>query len=410
MNPRLIKVRQQFPDDALTDVGGAVRQRLGASGLRVRRGARIAVAVGSRGIRHLPEMVAETIAWLRGQGAEPFVIPAMGSHGGATAAGQEQVLRGLGVTAETAGAPIRSSMEVLPIESESCPVRLFMDRLAWTSDGIVLINRIKPHTSFHGRYESGLVKMIVLGVGKHQGALEIHRYGVRGLREYLPRAGEALLATGKFLFGVAVIENAYDETLAIEVVPAADILRTEPGLLETARAHMPSLPVEDIDVLLIDEMGKNISGTGMDPNIIGRLRIAGQPEPASPRISSIVVADLAGTSRGSIYGVGLADVITRRLLDKADLEATYENARTSTFLERAKIPYTAATCRDALDVALRACGPLAHGSERIVRIKNTLELQDVYLAPGLLADAQRVKRAMTDPTETFSPDGDLRPF
>jgi hypothetical protein len=409
-NPPLIQVRQEFPSSKLDDVPAAVRSSLDTCGARPARGARIAVAVGSRGIRNLAAAVAETIVWLRAQGAEPFIFPAMGSHGGATADGQERVLRGLGITAETVGAPIQSSMEVVEITPGAGPVRLFMDRMAWESDGIVLINRVKPHTSFHGSVESGLLKMAVIGVGKHDAALEIHRFGVRGLCEFLAPAWEGLQATGKFLLGIAMLENAYDETMRVQAVPARDIARIEPELLEIARANMPSLPVEEIDVLIVDEMGKDISGTGMDPNIIGRLRIAGQPEPASPRITSLIVTDVTEASKGSIYGVGLADVITRRLLSKADLDATYQNARTSTFLERAKIPYTAATPRDALEVALRACGSLPEGWERIVRIRNTLEIRDVYLSPGLLADARNPVVVMSPAKEMFLPNGELCPF
>lgn len=350
--PRMFRVRQRFAAHKLDNVARALRAEL--LPFPIPAGSRIAVAVGSRGIANLPTIVNEVVAWVREHDAEPFIVPAMGSHGGATAEGQQKILEDFGLTG------IVSSMETVQLGPDA-----FIDREAFQSDGIILINRVKPHTSFHGRYESGLMKMLALGLSKQTGAAAIHRQGVAGLRARIPIVARQILATGKILFGVAIVENGYDETMIVRALPASRIPDEEPALLEAARANMPTLPVEDIDLLIVDEIGKEISGTGMDTNVIGRLRIAGEPEPASPRIKKIFVRDLRGDSA---YGIGLADVTTRRLVEKADWKATEINAQTSGFFGRAKLPEVVERDEDALI------------GERIVRIKNTLHLETLIVS------------------------------
>jgi hypothetical protein len=274
-------------------------------------------------------------------------------------------------------------METVELARGNLPNRVYMDRLACEADGILLVNRIKPHTDFQGRYESGLAKMAVVGLGKHAQALEMHRFGVLGLRDLIPRTASVVLAGGKVLAGVAVVENAHDEVAAIEVLAAAGIMEREPALLERARQWMPSLLVDDIDVLVVDRLGKDVSGTGMDPSIIGRMRIRGEPEPLRPRIRAILVDDLTEVSHGNALGVGLADVITEQLRGKIDFAPMYENAVTSTFLERAKVPVVVATAREGLAIALSSCGALEPGRERIVRIQDTLHLSDVLVSAAL---------------------------
>ncbi len=383
---KLTKIRQVFPGSSVPDVSAAVRGGTGWASLRVRPGARIAVAVGSRGIANLSEIVRTTVSILRERGASPFIIPAMGSHGGATAAGQRELLASFGVTEESCGCPVASSMEVVSLPRGPSPVDLFMDRHAFEADGVVLINRIKPHTDFHGRFESGLVKMAVIGLGKERQALAIHRHGVRGLREFVPQAAEAVFASGKIILGLALVENARDETLRIEAIPATEILSREPELLELARRNMPRLPLTALDILIVDRLGKNISGTGMDTNVIGRIRIPGEPEPAHPRIGSIIVTDLTNASHGNATGLGLADVITRRLFQKIDFPVTYTNIYTSSFLERGKVPVVAETDASALDFALRACGAEAEEAPRIIRIRDTLHLGEMHVSPAVLAE------------------------
>ena len=262
----------------------------------------------------------------------------------------------------------------------------FMDQTsACDAAGIIVINRIKPHTSFHGRYESGLMKMIAIGLGKHAGAAAIHRHGVRGLRERMPEVARLILSKANILLGLALVENAYDKTMITRAIPASQIPEAEPALLEVAKSNMPRLPVEDIDLLIVDEIGKEISGTGMDTNVIGRLRIAGEAEPNAPRIKKIFVRDLRG---GSAYGIGLADVTTRRLIARADWEATRINVETSGFTLRGQLPHVVETDDEAVEWALRSCGVVADRA-RIVHIPNdTLHLETLSVSASILPELQ----------------------
>jgi hypothetical protein len=336
----------------------------------------------------------------------------MGSHGGGTAVGQAEVLASYGVTPEAMGCPVRSSMETVELTGADSPARVFMDHFAYESDGVILINRVKLHTDFHGRHESGLVKLSVIGLGKHRQALEIHSHGVYGLRNLIPPTAARIFDSGKVLFGLALVENAYDETMKIQALEAGEIMEKEPALLALSRANMPSLPVDDVDLLLIDEMGKDISGAGIDPNIIGRNMIRGEPEPERPRIKAIVVTDLTPASHGNAVGIGLADVVTKQLVDKIDLDATYENTVTSTFLERGKIPVTAPDAREAYAWARRSCGVIPEEDVRVIRIRNTLELSEVYVSDAVLADLSDREDvvALQDPTPVFDDTGAMTPF
>ncbi len=382
--PTLQRLRVTFPAEQVDDVARTVRDQI--NGLsHVPDGARIAIAVGSRGIANLSTIVRATVDTLKAQGATVFIVPAMGSHGGATAAGQRDVLAGYGVTEEAMGCPILATMDVVELPARGLEHPLFLDRHAAEADGIVLINRIKPHTDFHGRYESGLVKMAIIGLGKEAAALALHRFGVRGLRDLIPLAAAQLLATGRVLFGLAIVENAYEATTLIEAIPGNRILDREPILLAVAYRQQPSLPLEDIDVLIVDRLGKNISGTGMDTNIIGRLRIAGETEPDSPRIKMILVTDLTDESHGNAVGTGLADIITTRLAAKIDHRITYINVATSGFLERGKVPLAAPTDAAGLELALRASGCLDPARARVIRIRDTLHLGEILASPAAVA-------------------------
>ena len=409
---QLVKVRQRFKADRLEDVEAALRQALRRLGPVIRPKARIAVAVGSRGIADITAIVKTAVEYVREHAGEPFIVPAMGSHGGATAIGQARVLENLGVTEDAVGAPVRSSMEVVQLPCRDGAIRLFMDRYACESDGVIVINRVKPHTDYRARYESGLAKMCVIGLGKHKQALEVHRFGIRGLKELVPAAAERILATGKILAGIAVVENARHETMLVRALKAGDIMTEEPGLLDTAKANMPRLPVEKIDVLIVDRIGKDISGVGLDPDIIGRMRIRGQAEPVRPDITSIVVCDLTEESHGNALGTGLADVTTRKLFDKIDFCATYENVYTSTFLERAKIPAVAINDEEAFDCALRSCGPIPGGEQKIIRIQDTLRLDEICVSRAVLNEISGRDdiEAVSDPVDVFDTNGELVPF
>ncbi len=349
-------------------------------------GARIAVAVGSRGIANLSLIVRTVVRELKRMGARPFIMPAMGSHGGATAEGQAAILREYGIDEDAMAAPIVSSMETVELPPTEGGTRVFMSKDAFLSDGVFLVNRIKVHTDFHGEYESGLVKMSVIGLGKHAQALEIHGAGVRGLRELIVPVARTVIGSGKILCGLGIVENAYDETAVLRIIPAKDMLAEEKNLLVLSRARMPRIPTDPLDVLIVDEMGKDISGVGMDPNIIGRIRVRGQDEPAGPRISSIVVCDLTAGSQGNALGIGLADLTTRALSEKINYPATMENAVTSTFLDRAKIPLVAENPRRAVEIALRAASIPEKTPARIMRIKNTLKIHELYVSQALLGE------------------------
>jgi len=386
--PEFMRVRRRFTAERIEDVGAAARHELAQSGIRLKPGSRIAVAVGSRGIANLLDLVREVTTWVAAQGATPFLVPAMGSHGGATAEGQKAILEHLGLTREATGTETHSSMDVVELPRGDLSIPVYLDAQAAAADGTILINRIKPHTSFHGRYESGLMKMLAIGLGKHAQALAIHQLGVEGLRDIMPRVGRQVLRHGNILLGLAVVENPYDQTLLVKTVPAQRIPDEEPPLLEIARANMPALPVTQLDLLIVDEIGKNISGLGMDTNVIGRLKIPGQPEPETPRIKIIVARDLAAESCGNAIGIGLADITTRRLSDKIDFRATYENALTSTFLERAKVPMVAEADRQAVEFAFRSLA-LAHpAAARIIRIRNTLRLDELIISRPVLQELE----------------------
>lgn len=382
--PRLIKVRQFFNREHIEDIENKVREEILKSGIKIKPGSEIAVAVGSRGIRNIHRIVKTTVDVVKGLGGRPFIVPAMGSHGGATAEGQKEILESYGITEDYVGAPIKSSMDVVELPSDGLKNKVYMDRLAYSADGTIIINRIKPHTDFHGEIESGLLKMCVIGLGKHKQAIEIHRFGTYGLRYLIPPTARRIIEHGNIILGIGIVENAYDETMIISAVRPEDFEREDKRLLQIARENMPSLPVDTLDVLIVDEMGKDISGAGMDTNIIGRIYIDGEEEPERPKITRIVVTDLTEKTHGNAIGVGLADLITRRLFDKIDFKATYQNAVTSTFLHRGKIPIIAENPEMAIKWALMTCGPIEISHARIVRIKNTLNLNEIYVSKSVL--------------------------
>src|SRR3712207_1290364 len=311
----------------------------------------------------------------------------MGSHGGATAEGQVEILKSLGVTEESVGAPIRSSMEVVELGETESGVPVYMDRIAHQADGVVIVGRIKQHTDFRSEVESGLLKMSSIGLGKHAEALALHSHGVKGIRDYMVEAGKKVLSSGKVLFGVGIVENAYEETAIIEVIPPESVVEREAQLLKESARLMPKLPVSDIDVLFVDELGKNFSGTGMDTNVIGRFRIPGVEEPESPNVKYLIVSDVSEAAHGNTLGVGLADLTTRRLLEKINYEAMNANVLTSTFLERAKIPKILESDREALEAAMRCSWGVEPEDTRFVRIPNTLRLRYLYRSENLREEA-----------------------
>ncbi len=386
--PRMIRVRQLFDSTSVSDIAAEIHNQLASFNATqpLRPGMRIALAVGSRGMNRLPELVSALVCELRRYGAEPFIVPAMGSHGGATAEGQLYVLEALGVTETSAGCPIISSMEVVEIDRLENGLPVLMDKAALQADGIVIINRIKPHTSFSGPIESGLVKMLSIGLGKQKGADSCHAMGFGSMAENIVTMAEIKIAKTPILFGVATIENAYDKICKIALLPAARIVEEEPALLAEARQAMPRILFNLLDVLVVDRMGKNYSGTGTDPNITGR---AATPlVRAEQKINKMAILDLSEPSHGNATGVGLADICTRRLVDKINFDATYANHITSTELSHGKIPLTMNNDRLAIQLAVKTCNVLDPAQLRLVRIPNTLELGTIMISEGLLAEAQ----------------------
>ncbi len=387
--PKVVKVRQDFPRPRVEDVGEALRKQCEREGIRsrIQPGMRVAITAGSRGISGIDNILRSLVQILKDAGATPFIMPAMGSHGGATAEGQVEILSSLGVTEESVGAPIRSSMEVVELGETQSGVPVFMDRIASEADGVVIVGRIKQHTDFRSGVESGLLKMSAIGLGKHAQALALHAHGVQGIRDYMVEAGKMVFGSGKVLFGVGIVENAYEETAMIEALPPERVAEREAELLKESAKLMPKLPVSDIDVLFVDELGKNFSGTGMDTNVIGRFRIPGVEEPESPKVKYLIVSDVSEAAHGNALGVGLADLTTRRLFEKINYEAMNQNVLTSTFLERAKIPMVLENDREALEAAIRCNWGVEPEDTRFVRIPNTLHIRYAYLSENLLDEA-----------------------
>lgn len=407
-NHQFTKIRQQFDRQVIADIEKTVSEQL-ADKLTFAPGASIAIASGSRGIANIARITRAIVNVVRARGGQPFIFPAMGSHGGATSEGQREILASYDITEATMGCPVRSSMEVIPLDSTGLELPLFMDRHAYESDGVILINRIKPHTAFHGEFESGLVKMCVIGLGKERLANELHRFGVYGLETVMPQAGKRILASGKVILGVGIVENAYDETAMIEALTPAEIIIREPQLLNLAKGMLPSFPLNEIDVLVVDRLGKDISGAGMDPNIIGRMRIEGVPDPEFPKIKSIVVTDITEASHGNACGIGLADVTTRRLLDKVDWNVTYTNGVTSGFYSHFALPVVAPDDATALAWGIRA-SHFPHKPKKIVRIKDTLHLSEMYLSDAALKEAQDRVEIISQPMSLFEEQGALIAF
>lgn len=382
--PKMAKVRQYFDDDKIDDVPGTLAEELEKEGVSesIRPGMEVAVAVGSRGTDKLVEVTKTTVDFLKKYGAKPFIVPSMGSHGGATAEGQKAVLEHLGVTEESVGAEIRSSMEVIQIGQLDNGLPVYIDKLASKADGIVVINRVKPHTAFRGKVESGIMKMISIGLGKQKGAEACHQMGFKYMAENIPKMARIALEKMPFLFAVATVENAFDKVAEIAVMKPEDIEEREIELQALAKKLLPKLHFDKIDVLIIDEIGKNISGDGMDPNITGRY-----PTPyayGGPEVTKMVVLDLRPESEGNANGVGTADFTTERLVSKMDRHATYANGLTSTVVGPTHISTTLENDRQAYQAAIKTCNILDFTKVKLVRIKNTLELGEIEVSEPLL--------------------------
>lgn len=384
--PRMIPVRQNVEAPRLDDVAAATRQALEPLRSRVTAGMSVAITAGSRGIHDKPAVVRAAGEWLRSVGAEPFAVPAMGSHGGATAEGQVQMLAELGMTEQTLGMPIQATMETVEVDRLPNGPVVYLDANAAKADAILAVNRVKAHTDFQGEIESGLAKIVAIGLGKQRGAEGIHLYGPANLGVWIPQVARRIIETGKVLGGLAIIENAYDRAAKVELVGAQDIGGpVEAQLLLEAKRLMARLPFDTIDVAVIDEMGKNISGAGMDTNVIGRMMIRGSAEFDRPRITNIAVLDITDPSHGNAIGLGLADFIPFRVLEKLDLRSSYINAMTSGLggPQRGQVPMAMATDRSAVAAAILTCGRADLDQVALVRLRNTLDLENLLVSESL---------------------------
>ncbi|MEY8000211.1 DUF2088 domain-containing protein [Clostridium sp. Mt-5] len=371
------------------------------------KGKKVGVLAGSRGIRDIQLIIKHVIINLKAHGADVVVLPAMGSHGGATAEGQRSILDHYGINEKELGVPIVSNMEVATIDHiGKQPV--YVDKKVLELDYIVPVNRVKAHTDFHGEHESGVVKMLVIGIGKQAQAEAVHQHGASGLKNLIPKVAKKVLEHIPLLAAVAIVENKKDMTAAVEVLNAGNIFERDAELLKYSKKLLAKLPLNNLDVLVIKEMGKNISGVGMDPNVIGRMRINGIPDDKGTA-SRIVILDLTDESEGNALGMGIADVTTRRLYDKVDIQKTYMNTITSGFLERCFIPVVAPTDKEAIRIGLQTCGrAVDQETARIMLIDSTLELSQVYVSSALLPEVPpEYKISGTDITKVFDEEGNL---
>ena len=409
--PRVVKVVQTFDRPSIADVESELRKRIESrmSGIRITPGMSVAITVGSRGITQLP-LIAKTVAdAVKSAGGIPFIVPAMGSHGGATAEGQKSMLIGMGITEEYVGAPIRATMETVVIGTSDNGLPVHIDRFAKEADGIIVINRIKPHVAFRGPFESGLMKMITIGLGKQSGADICHELGFGRMAVNIPAIARVTIAKSNILFAVGILENAYHEVCRLDVLHKDEIENVEPVLQEEAKRLAPRLFFDQLDALIIDEIGKDISGTGFDTNMVGRYHTPFAS--GGPQITRISVLDITDRSHGNGNGLGIVDYTTRRAFDKFDFEMSYPNALTSTVPMSVKIPMVLKNDRQAIQAAIKTCNILDKNDVRLVRIKNTIAVKEIEVSENLLPEvlASSAMQQNSEPFDwAFDADGNLK--
>jgi hypothetical protein len=415
--PHMIRVRQTFGDTTLGSIADEITAQLANLKLEasVKQGQTVAVACSSRGIANYGIIVRAVISFLKQKKLDPFIIPAMGSHGAATASGQQRVLEHLGIVEEAVGASIRSSLEIVKIGETGDHIPVYLDKLASEADHIVLINRIKKHTEFEHEFESGLLKMMAIGLGKQEGAATYHEAMLSyGYPRVILTVARKVMQHTNLLFGLGTVENGYGQTARIGVCPKDNIEEMEKELFKSAKAFAPSLPFGAADIIIIDEMGKDISGTGFDTKVVGRI---GLPlvadEPESPKIKRIVVCDLTDGSEGNAVGVGIADIITQRLLDKIDMDALNINTITGVCPEMGKIPLTLRNDYEAIEVAIKCVGLIPSEKLKIMRIKNTSLLSEVDVSEAYeeeLSTRNDLEIVVEKRAMKFDAAGNLEPF
>lgn len=389
--PRMYRVRQQFDEACLTDVAGAVGAELAKPEIRasIRPGMRVALGVGSRGIQNLSVIVRTAVASLQALGAQPFIVSAMGSHGGGTEAGQREVLAGYGITQERLGVPVVTTVDTVYLGDCANGRPVWFDRAAYEADLIVPINRVKLHTDFVGPIQSGLCKMLVIGLGNHKGCSAVHEESPQVFAAAIEETARIILNKAPVGFGIAILENAYDKTYAVEAVPAAQLVQREKELIKIAKGNMPYIMLDEADVIVCGAIGKDISGAGFDPNILGRSSMLKQFVLHIPRYQRLVLCDVTPASHGNGIGVGLFDVITKKVADQLDLESMYANAIACNCLGDASVPCTVEDEETAIRVALKCCRGIDRDHPRIIRIQDTLHLGEIAVSEALLDEVAR---------------------
>ncbi len=392
--PKVYRVRQTFDRTRVQDIPGTVKEELKKLALdkKVKPGQRVALTAGSRGVANIAVILKAAVEYLKSIGAKPFIFPAMGSHGGATAEGQTDLLAHYNVTEAFTGAPVLSSMEVVEISKTEDGVPVYIDKNASQADWIIVTNRIKPHTKFKAPIESGLMKMMAIGMGKQKGAEYYHKAAIHfTFPKIIVDAGREVIKKAPILCGLGMVENGYDETAKIVAIPPPEIEAREKELLALAKQMMPRLPFNEIDLLIVDEMGKDISGTGIDPNVTGRNRDLLGVFPHPVNVKRLFVRDLTENSNGNATGLGLADLTTQRLVDKINYQATYMNCITGISVEKAAVPMHFPTDEEAIRIALGSIGLTPPEKSRIVRIKNTLHVDEVEASEAYLEEMKKRK-------------------
>jgi hypothetical protein len=415
--PRMMCIRQHFDAPMLQDVPGAIRQELAKLPLstRIRPGDSVALTVGSRGIANMALIIKILVEELKVQGAKPFIVPAMGSHGGGTAEGQRAIVEAYGVTEDFTGAPINATMEVVQVGSIEDGIPVFFDKYAHEADHVAIVARIKPHTDFSGEIESGLHKMMLIGLGKHRGASLYHQAFAHYSFDHIVRSvGQTVIENCNILLGLAIVENQFDETALIKAVAPEEFLEREKELLILAKKLIPRLPFQQVDLLIVDQIGKDVSGTGMDTNVIGRKDyLYPCSKEVFPKVTRIYVRDLTRKTHGNATGIGIADYTHTRLVNKTDFDSTYINCLTGDNPKAAAIPVHYNTDSKVLDVALKTVGYVQPENARVIRIRNTLDIKEIMVSEAYQAEMKgRDDLEIIEPVQemSFGEDGNLLPF
>lgn len=382
-NLKLIKMHQKFDSEKLNNIPEVISKEFERIQLdrKIKPGMKIGITVGSRGIDNFQLIIKSIIFEIKKRKGMPFILTAMGSHGGATAEGQRQVLSHYGITEKSMGVPIKATMDTVQLDYLENGLPVHFDRIAYHADGIIAVNRVKVHTAFKGKIESGLHKILAVGLGNHRGAKLVHSLGVKGLRDYMVEFAKVILKKAPIIAGFGILENGYDQTFRIKAARADEFDKVDSELLKECKNILPRLPVKNIDLLIVQEVGKNISGTGMDTNIVGGIKDPGDFEQLE--IKKLLVLDLTEESQGNAVGIGIADMITEKFYKKIDFKSTNTNAITATFFDRARIPVVFPTEQKAIETGLDTIWNLPSIPPRIIIIKNTLKLDEMYVSKAI---------------------------